>query len=73
LLIATQQLCPPKGILQHNYHRIAVTTRSTVSITTPPIVASAASSDGNGDGLVAATATDIKQEPGIAGEVTLNR
>lgn len=48
-----------------------MTTRSTVAVTTPSIVASAASSDGNGDGIVAAA--NIKQEPGIAGEVTLNR
>jgi hypothetical protein len=34
-------------------------------------VASGTSSDGNGDGIVAAT--NIKQEPGIAGEVTLSR
>jgi hypothetical protein len=70
LLIATQQLCSPTGILQHNYNRIAVT-RSAVSVAPPPIVASATSSDGNGDGIVAAT--NIKQEPGIAGEVTLSR
>jgi hypothetical protein len=71
LLISAQQLCSPTGIFQHNYNRIAMTTRSTVSVTTPPVVASAASSDGNGDGVVAAA--NIKQEPGIAGEVTLNR
>jgi hypothetical protein len=71
LLVATQQLCSPTGIFQHNYNRIAVTTRSTVSVTAPPVVASAASSDGNGDGIVATA--NIKQEPGVAGEVTLNR
>lgn len=43
-----------------------MTTKSTVSVTTPPVMASAAGSDG------VATA-NIKQEPGIAGEVTLNR
>jgi hypothetical protein len=49
---------------------MVVTTKSTVSVTTPPVMASAAGSDGGGD--IVATA-NIKQEPGIAGEVTLNR
>jgi hypothetical protein len=70
MLIATQQLRSATGNFQHNYNRVAVTTRSTVAVSLPPVVTSAASS--GGDDGIAATA-NIKQEPGIAGEVTLNR
>ncbi|XP_021926420.1 enhancer of polycomb homolog 1 isoform X2 [Zootermopsis nevadensis] len=68
-LIATQQILSATGNFQHNYNRMVVTTKSTVSVTTPPVMASAAGSDGGGD--IIATA-NIKQEPGVAGEVTLN-
>ena len=47
-----------------------MTTRSTVAVSMPPVVTSAASSSGD-DGIVATA--NVKQEPGIAGEVTLNR
>jgi hypothetical protein len=66
MLLASQQLLSATGSFQHNYNRMVMTTKSTVSVTTPPVMASAAGSDG------VATA-NIKQEPGIAGEVTLNR
>jgi hypothetical protein len=70
MLIATQQLRSTTGNFQHNYNRVAVTTRSTVAVSMPTVVTSAASSGGD-DGIVAAA--NVKQEPGIAGEVTLNR
>jgi uncharacterized membrane protein len=79
MLIATQQLRSPTGNFQHNYNRMAVTTRPTISLTAPPIVASATSSDGGGGGSGGGgggggiAAANIKQEPDIAGEVTLNR
>jgi hypothetical protein len=62
MLIATQQLRSAAGILQHNYNRVAVTTRSAVAVTMPPVVMSTASSGGD-DGIVATA--NIKQEPGI--------
>jgi hypothetical protein len=69
MLIATQQLRSTTGNFQHNYNRVTVTTRSTVAVSMPPVVTSAAS--GGDDGIVATA--NVKQEPGIAGEVTLNR
>jgi len=70
MLIATQQLRSTTGNFQHNYNRVAVTTRSTVAVSMPTVVTSATSSGGD-DGIVATA--NVKQEPGIAGEVTLNR
>jgi hypothetical protein len=70
MLIATQQLQSATGNFQHNYNRMAVTTKSTVAVTVPSVVTSTASSDVD-DGIVATA--NIKQEAGIAGEVTLNR